>query len=231
MTAGCKQLQIAIDGPAAAGKSTAAKNLATRLGGYYVNTGDMYRTLAWAVLRAGVDPRVDEAGVAALLPQWDMHYRPAPGGGLQLFFNGAAVRQDDIRAPEVAAVVSYIAQIPAVRAWMLSRQRECRALGVIVMEGRDIGTVIFPDAKYKFFITASPEERARRRFLQKGEVADGATLATVAAEIAERDRIDSTRATAPLKPAADARMLMTDGLDQEAVVAALLATMAVEDRP
>lgn len=230
MTGGCKQLQIAIDGPAAAGKSTAAKKLATRLGGYYVNTGDMYRTLAWAVLRAGVDPRADEAGVAALLPQWDMHYRPAADGGLQLYFNGAAVRQDDIRAPEVAAVVSYIAQIPAVRAWMLSRQRECRALGVIVMEGRDIGTVIFPDAKYKFFVTASPEERARRRFLQKGEVADGATLATVAAEIAERDHIDSTRATAPLKPAADARVLMTDGLDQDAVIEALLARIAVEDR-
>jgi cytidylate kinase len=114
---------------------------------------------------------------------------------------------------------------------MLSRQRECRALGVIVMEGRDIGTVIFPDAKYKFFITASPEERARRRFLQKGEVADGATLATVAAEIAERDRIDSTRATAPLKPAAGALVLKTDGMDQEAVVEALLAHMAEEDRP
>lgn len=231
MTAGRKQLQIAIDGPAAAGKSTAAKNLAARLGGYYVNTGDMYRTLAWAALRAGVDPRVDESGVAALLPQWDMRYQAATGSGLQLYFNGAAVRQEDIRAPEVAAVVSYIAQIPAVRAWMLSRQRECRALGVIVMEGRDIGTVIFPEAKYKFFITASPEERARRRFLQKGEVADGATLATVAAEIAERDRIDSTRATAPLKPAAGALVLKTDGMDQEAVVEALLAHMAEEDRP
>lgn len=226
-----KQLQIAIDGPAAAGKSTAARGLAARLGAYYVNTGDMYRSLAWAVLQAGIDPRSDPAAVAALLPQWKLQYRATGAGSLQLYFNDEPVAQDAIRAPAVAAVVSHIAQIPAVREWMLSRQRECRALGVIIMEGRDIGTVIFPEAKYKFFVTASVAERARRRFLQKGEVADGATLASVEANIAERDRIDSTRAIAPLKAAADAQVLVTDGMSQDQTLAALLKHIAAEDRP
>jgi cytidylate kinase len=217
-------IQIAIDGPAASGKSTAARMLAERLGGYYVNTGDMYRTVAWAALRAGIDPEADPAAVAAKLPEWELRYQ-AEGGALRLFLNGAPVPQAAIRAPEVAAVVSQVARIPEVRAWMLSRQRECRSLGIIIMEGRDIGTVVLPDATCKFFITASPEERARRRLRQPGEVAPGATLASVAAEIAERDRIDSTRAVAPLKPAADAEIVVTDGMGPEPVADLLEAAI------
>lgn len=216
--------QIAIDGPAASGKSTAARGLAAKLNGLYVNTGDMYRALTWGALEAGVDPQTNPDGVVALLAGWDLRYCRQPEGPLVLMFNGKAVAQADIRAPRVAAVVSYVAQIPALREWMTDRQRECADLDVpVIMEGRDIGTVILPNATYKFFVTASPEERARRRFNQSGEVAEGATLAKVAAEIAERDRIDSTRAVAPLKAADDAVTLMTDGMTPEEVVDTLLS--------
>jgi cytidylate kinase len=221
---GKKMIQIAIDGPAASGKSTAARALAERLGGYYVNTGDMYRTVAWAALQAGIDPDTDPEAVVAKLPEWDLRLQ-AEGGVLQLILNDVPVQQAAIRAPEVAAVVSQVARIPEVRDWMLDRQRDCRHLGIIIMEGRDIGTVVLPDATCKFFITASPEERARRRLQQAGEVAPGATLASVAADIAERDRIDSTRAVAPLKPAADAEIFVTDGMEKEEVADLLIAAI------
>ena len=213
--------QVAIDGPAAAGKSTTARLLAEKLGGFYVNTGDMYRALSWAARQNGLDPDKHTEALAALLPGWDLHYRLLNGQDLQLFFNGEPLSQDKLRAPEVTAIVSQVARIPEVREWMLERQRECSNLGVIVMEGRDIGTVIFPQARFKFFITASPMERARRRFAQSGEVAAGATLEKVAAEIEARDHIDSTRETAPLKAAPDAITLVTDGMNQEQVASHL----------
>lgn len=217
--------QIAIDGPAASGKSTVARLLAERIGGYYVNTGDMYRTLAWAAGCAGIDVQAEPARLAARLGGWNLRYGVAPAGVLQLYFNGEPVRQTDIRAPEVTAQVSHVACIPAVRSWMLERQRECAGLGRIVMEGRDIGTVIFPRARYKFFLTASPLERARRRLAQQSEVSPESDLQRVALEIGERDRIDSTRAVAPLKAAADALILATDGMTQDEVVAWLLKSM------
>ena len=214
--------QVAIDGPAAAGKSTAARLLAEKLGGFYVNTGDMYRTLAWAARQNGIDPEKHPEALSALLSGWDLRYRLLDDSRtLQLFFNGDPISQDKLRAPEVTAIVSQVARIPKVREWMLERQRECRSLGVIIMEGRDIGTVIFPQARFKFFITASPMARARRRFAQTGEVAADATLAKVAAEIEARDHIDSTRETAPLKAAPDAITLVTDGMNQEQVASYL----------
>ena len=112
-------------------------------------------------------------------------------------------------------MVSFVAAIPGVRDWLRDRQRATRELGTVVMEGRDIGTVILPDASHKFFMTASPEVRGRRRLAQAGEVPDGATLASVTAEIAERDHLDSTRAVAPLRPAADAVLVDTDALDAQ----------------
>ena len=216
-----KFFQVAIDGPAASGKSTVARLLAGRIGGYYINTGDMYRTLAWMALSQGVNPEADPDGMVALLASCELHYRIVEGRPL-LFLNGTAVPQEAIRSPQVSTVVSQVARIPALREWMLEKQRECRSLGIIIMEGRDIGTVIFPEAKCKFFVTASPMERARRRFAQKGEVPEGATLESVAADIARRDEIDSTRPVAPLKPAADAEIVNTDGFTAEEV-AALLA--------
>jgi cytidylate kinase len=210
-------LQIAIDGPAASGKSTVARMLAKRLHGFYVNTGDMYRTIAHVCLLHGVDAASQPERVAALLPELDLRYE-AIGERLQLRLNGEDVRQEDIRRPEVAAVVSYVAKIPAVREWMLERQRDCRSLGLIIMEGRDIGTVVLPEAKFKYFVTATPLERARRRLAQSGETTAGATLEQVAREIAERDRIDSTREIAPLRPAPGSVTIVTDGMTPEQVV-------------
>ena len=212
--------QVAIDGPAASGKSTVAKLLAKRIGGYYINTGDMYRAVAWQALVHGVAPE----DVVKLLPSFDLRYRIVDGVPT-LFLNDAVVPHDAIRSPEVSAIVSQVAAVPAVREWMLDRQRECKEVGIVIMEGRDIGTVIFPQAKFKFFVTASPMERARRRLAQKGEVADGATLESVAADIARRDEIDSNRAVAPLRPAEDAVTIMTDGISAEEVAELLAAAI------
>lgn len=214
--------QVAIDGPAASGKSTVARLLAKRIGGYYINTGDMYRAVSWVALQHGVDPVANPAGVVKLLADCDLCYRIVDDVPT-LFLNNEVVPQEAIRSPEVSAIVSPVAAIPEVREWMLGRQRECKEVGIVIMEGRDIGTVIFPDAKFKFFVTASPMERARRRLAQKGEVAEGATLESVAADIARRDEIDSTRAVAPLRPAENAVTIMTDGITAEEV-ADLLAT-------
>jgi cytidylate kinase len=188
--------------------------LAGKIGGYYINTGDMYRAATWFVLQRGIDPAESPAEAAALLKECDIAYRLEEGCP-RLFLNDAPVDGAAIRSPEVAGRVSHTARIPEVREWMLERQRGCRNLGIVIMEGRDIGTVIFPEARFKFFVTASPEERARRRLAQPGEVAPGPTLESVARDIAERDRIDSTRAVAPLKPADDAVQLCSDGFTAE----------------
>jgi cytidylate kinase len=224
-------LRIAIDGPAASGKSTVARLLAERLGGYCVNTGDLYRAVSWTALERGLDVARDPEAVIAMLTALDLRYRPASPGQLQLSRNGEPVPQERIRSAEVAAVVSLVARIPAVRAWLRQRQRECCALGTVVMEGRDIGTVILPDADHKFFVTASPEERARRRLRQAGEVPPGATVATVAAQIAERDRIDSSRAVAPLQAAPDAVLIDTDGLTPDQVVERMMQAIRGGARP
>ena len=208
------QFQVAIDGPAASGKSTLARMLAGKIGGYYINTGDMYRAATWFVLQRGIDPAESPAEAVALLKECDIAYRLMDGCP-RLFLNDAPVDGAAIRSPEVAGRVSHTARIPEVREWMLERQRGCRNLGIVIMEGRDIGTVIFPEARFKFFVTASPEERARRRLAQPGEVPPGATLESVARDIAERDRIDSTRAVAPWKPADDAVQLCSDGFTAE----------------
>ncbi|MFT5126729.1 MAG: cytidylate kinase [Rhodothermales bacterium] len=210
--------QIAIDGPAASGKSTVARRLATALNGYYINTGEMYRALTHLALAAGVDPQADADAVAAMLPSCDLVFACNAQNEIELQLAGVALPSQPLRSPQVAERVSYVARIPAVREWMVERQRLTESLGLIIMEGRDIGTVVFPQAKYKFFVTASPEERARRRLGQSGETVDGATLASVAADIAARDEMDSTRAVSPLKPAEDAVLVDTTGLDIDAVV-------------
>ena len=215
--------QIAIDGPAAAGKSTVAKLAAKRLGGFYVNTGEMYRTIALACIKGGIDAD-DEAAVSKALDSWTMEFRDSGTGEIDIVFNGAAVVKSELRTPDVAMASSKVAKIPAVRDWMRQKQRDCRKLGTIIMEGRDICTVILPDATAKFFITASPEERARRRLAQSGEVSDGATLKSVAAEIAARDLQDSTRKIAPLKPAEDATVIVTDGMSAEEVTDLVIKT-------
>ena len=211
------QYQIAIDGPAASGKSTVARLVAKRLNACYVNTGSLYRMVALACLEAGISPKDEPEKVARALQGWNISCVPDGAGSTQVAFNGTVVAPERLRVAEVADNASAVAKIPAVRDYMLDRQRDCRKLGIIIMEGRDIGTVILPDATCKFFVTASPEERARRRLAQAGEVAAGATLATVAAEIAARDYQDMNRPIAPLKPAEDAIQIVTDGMTPDEV--------------
>lgn len=217
-----QRYQIAIDGPAASGKSTVAGLLAQRLGGVYVSTGEMYRALTWAALQRGIDPADQPEEVAAMLPMLELRSYVTAEGRLGLRLNGAIVDPRVLRRSEVSRNVSDVARLEAVRSWLIERQRETRELGVVILEGRDIGTVIFPEARFKYFVTASPEERARRRLAQGGEAPDGASVETVAAEIARRDRIDSSRAIAPLRPADDSVTVVTDGMTPDDVVDRIL---------
>lgn len=211
--------QITLDGPAASGKSSAAKGLAKELNAYFVNTGDMYRALTSVVIAKGIDPETQADAVEAILPEQDIRYVSGEGLDLLLHINGELAEASQVRSPEVAAKVSLVAKIPAVRQWLVKRQREAAELGLIVMEGRDIGTVVFPEAKFKFYVSASPMVRAQRRLAQEGEVSEGATVEKVAAEIAKRDEMDMNRAVSPLKPAEDAVMVDTSDLSLEAVIA------------
>ena len=212
---------IAIDGPAASGKSTAARLLAERLNIAYVNTGSLYRAVALAARRAGQE-------MGALSPEFlntlKLEYVPDQNGRYELKLDGSFPGAE-LRSAETASEASLVATQPAVRDYLLGVQRSFAGEKLIVMEGRDIGTVIFPDARYKFFITATPEERARRRLAQSGEVTDGATLAEVAKAIAERDRQDSERRIAPLKPAPDAELIDTTGFAVGEVVDYIVQTV------
>ncbi len=216
---------IAIDGPAASGKSTVARRVATRLGGFYLSTGDLYRAVSWEALRQGLDPATQPEQVAAMLAGLELDYHPDPDQHPRLLLHGRELGEAELRSPAVVACVSQVAKLPAVRDWLKERQRAAAHLGLLVMEGRDIGTVIFPDAPFKFFVTASPQERARRRLAQGGDIPADATVATVAAQIAERDHLDSTREVAPLRPAADAIHIDTDNLSIEAVVERIVNTV------
>jgi cytidylate kinase len=175
---------IAIDGTSASGKSTNSKLVAQALGYVHVDTGAMYRTLAWHCLKTGVDPQ-DAKAVAALCRRWKTSLECVEGR-VHLAVDGYIPREE-IRTAEVSAAVPSVASIPKVREWMKLRQRECLRFGNLVMEGRDIGTNIFPETEFKYFLDAQLEERARRR------AAEGVTE-----NLAERDRKDSQRAAAPL---------------------------------
>ena len=200
---------VAIDGPAGAGKSTVARLLADRMGYAYVNTGSLYRALALSAQRAGVDPG---ALTAEFLAQQQLEFK-----GADLYLNGVLTGAE-LRTPDIANGASLVSKQKIVRDYLLPVQRNAAENQWIVMEGRDIGTVIFPDAKCKFFVTATPEERARRRMAQSGEIAAGADFEAILAEIKERDERDSTRKIAPLKPADDSVIIDTTGLSIDEVV-------------
>lgn len=200
---------IAIDGPSGAGKSTLAKKIASELNFLYVDTGAIYRTVGLYAKKNDVDPH-DGPAVTALLDsiRIDMNY--GEDGLQRMYLNGEDVTTA-IRQHEISAYASAVSAIPEVRAFLLDMQRSFARTNNVVMDGRDIGTVVLPDAQIKIFLTAEPEERARRRYeelLQRGQQAD---YETVLKDLVQRDYNDSHRATAPLRQAEDALLLDTTG--------------------
>ena len=212
---------VAIDGPAGAGKSTLARKLAEKLGFLYVDTGAIYRTVALAVLRAGLDPS-NEAGVGGLLDGLDIKMAYNEAGEQRMYLAGEDV-SEAIREHRVSGAASKVSAIPAVRAFLLDYQRRQAREGNVVMDGRDIGTVVLPQADVKIFLTAAPEARARRRLLELEQRGQAADFDTVLRDIRERDWQDEHRPVAPLKQAADAALLDTTNLNLEQSLEALLS--------
>ena len=212
---------VAIDGPAGAGKSTASRLLAARLGFALVDTGAIYRTVALAATRLGV-ALDDDAGLQSLLPGVDIRFAPpAAGGAGQRVLLASEDVSAQIRTPSISAGASKVSARPVVRAGLLELQRRLAVAPEnrgAVLEGRDIGTVVFPDADAKFFVTASPEERARRRYAELLAKGDASTFEQVLADQRARDKADSEREIAPLKPAPDALIIDTSGTPIDAVV-------------
>lgn len=214
---------IAIDGPVAAGKSTIARLVASHLGLTYIDTGAMYRALGWAAAQAGVRP--EDAGAAvALLDRTRIELVPQDGGANRVLVDGRDVT-GEIRTPEIGQLASQLSTFPEVRARMVARQQEMARQGGVVMEGRDIQTVVLPDAEVKIFLIATAEERARRRCLELQEKGQPADYQAVLADLARRDARDTQRAAAPLKPAPDAVHLDSSGLSIEEVVTRVLAVV------
>lgn len=207
---------VAIDGPAGAGKSTVARGVARALGLRHLDTGAMYRAIAAKTLAEGIDPS-DAAGATALAQRTRIDFGP---DGMRV--DGRLVEKE-IRAPSVTAVVSAVSAHPGVRREMVRRQRAILREGGIVAEGRDIGTVVFPRAPVKVFLTASIGERARRRHRDLGRGDEGAALERTRREIARRDSLDSTRPVSPLVPAPDAVVLDSTGKTPNQVVAEIVA--------
>lgn len=212
---------VAIDGPAGAGKSTLARKLAERLGYLYVDTGAIYRTVALAVLRAGADP-ADEAGVGGLLEGLDVKMTYGEDGVQRMYLAGEDVSAA-IREHQISGAASKVSAIPAVRAFLLDFQRRQAREGSVVMDGRDIGTVVLPGADVKIFLTAAPEARARRRLLELEQRGQKADFETVLRDIKDRDYSDEHRPIAPLKRAEDAALLDTTDLNLEQSLEALLS--------
>lgn len=200
---------IAIDGPAASGKSTVAKLIAKELGYTFINTGAMYRAIAWYISQQGVDA-TDTARVCELLPGIPLEF--GKNGAISTVVYAGRVLTTELTEPATNKNVSTVAAIPEVRAYLLLKQREYNQTEAVVMEGRDIGTVVFPNTPFKYFVTASPEVRAARRLAQ------GLTDS-----ITERDKKDSARACAPLTQAPDAMLVDTSDLSIDQVVALIVA--------
>ncbi|CAH0415846.1 (d)CMP kinase [Periweissella fabaria] len=216
------KIQVAIDGPASAGKSTIAKIIATQLGYIYVDTGAMYRTITLAAIRANKitvgQTSADEQVISELLTNVEIGFAPSENGQL-VFLNDTDVTED-IRQADVNSLVSLVAAIPAVRTDLVERQRQLAATSSVVMDGRDIGTMVLPNAQVKIFLVASVAERAQRRFAEnqaKGLDTE-LTLEEIEASIARRDYLDSHREVSPLKQADDAVLVDTTGLSIEQVV-------------
>lgn len=224
-----KKMNIAIDGPASAGKSTIAKKVAEKLGYIYLDTGAMYRTLTYAALSNGVDLD-DEEELHKLLKGIRITFSTAENEMQRVFLNEEDVT-DSIRSEEVTQNVSLVSSFAKVREEMVSRQKSIARSGGVVMDGRDIGTVVLPDAEVKIFMTATAEERALRRY--KENIAKGMTtsLEELTEDMKRRDHLDSTRMISPLKKADDAIVLDSTHLEIDEVVKRILGIIEVNLKP
>jgi len=220
---------VAIDGWVASGKTTVAKQLASDLGYLYLDTGAMYRAVAYLALKNGVDLD-NESALVSMLRHHAIAIVPDAGttAGYRVLLDGYRTG-DRLFDPDVAAAVSTVAALGGIRHELVERQRAIAAQGPVVMAGRDIGTVVLPEAGHKFFLTASVDERARRRQAEFHERGLDVPFEEVRAQINERDRLDSTRAVSPLRVAAGAITIDSTDLEPEAVVARMLA--AIEGPP
>lgn len=205
-----KNFAVAIDGPSGAGKSTLARRLAEQFGFMYVDTGAIYRTIGYHVWRNQVDPN-DTAAVSALLPKLEISISYDNDGLQHMHLNGQDVTEE-VRLPEVSMYTSRVAAMPEVRAFLMDTQRELARKGNVIMDGRDIGTVVLPGADVKIFLTASAEARAKRRYLELKERGTPKDLGVILVEIEERDYNDSHRAAAPLQSAEDSVLVDTTDL-------------------
>lgn len=216
---------ITVDGPGGAGKGTLCVRLARELGWHLLDSGAIYRVLGLAAERAGVRPD-DVDRLTAMAERLDARFEPdAALGTTHVILDGEDV-SDRVRTEDAGRMASLVAALPAVRAALLGRQRAFRALPGLVADGRDMGTVVFPDSELKIFLVASAAERAARRHKQLMEKGVSANLAALSAEIAERDRRDRSRAAAPLRPAEDAVEVDTTGLAMDAVFERVSALVA-----
>lgn len=222
-----KPMQIAIDGPAGAGKSTIAKRLAKEFGILYLDTGAMYRAVGLKALLTGKDPW-DREAVEALLPGTDVDIT-YEDGQQHVWLDGADV-SGKIRTPEAGMAASAVAVIPAVRIKMVELQRAIAGKKPLVMDGRDIGTYVLPDAPYKFYLTASVAERARRRLLEHQKQGEQVSLEEMEREIGKRDKNDSGRAFAPLRQAEDAVLIDSTGKSIAEVAAEIISHIRADAR-
>ena len=214
---------VAIDGPSGAGKSSLARAAAAQFGFIYVDTGAIYRTVGLAAYRRGLD-RHDENAVKAMLPELKIEMRYNEAGEQRMFLNGDDVSAE-IREPEISICASDVSALPAVRAFLLEMQRQMAREHSVIMDGRDIGTVVLPQAELKIFLTASAKARAERRLLELRRKGIESSFEEVLRDIEYRDEQDTARAAAPLKKADDAVLVDTSDIDFEQSLALLCGIM------
>lgn len=215
-----KNYAVAIDGPGGAGKSTIARSVAKQLNILYVDTGAIYRTVGYHVLKRGLQP-TDASAVIGILSDTHIEMKYGDDGLQRMYLNGEDVTEK-IRLPEMSMYASHVSAIPEVRTFLMEMQRSCARTSSVVMDGRDIGTVVLPDAEVKIFLTADVEERARRRFKELEQRGTPTDYTALLEEMRQRDYQDSHRATAPLKPAEDGVVVDTTNLNFEESCAEIL---------